>query len=202
MKGQFVVLDGCDFTGKSTQIKKISDYLHTKDIKHITTREPGGVPISEEIRQMVLQDGKKIHPKAELLLFMASRAEHLYTKIIPAINSGTWVICDRFLASTFVYQGVLRGIDKNIIIKMHKELFEDFMPDLTFILDMNPVDILARTTKNHLRGLNDYDSQTLEEITKIRNGFIEFANMKQNCVIIDTNQSDDKVFTDIISSLI
>lgn len=202
MKGKFIVFDGCDFTGKSTQIKQTSDYLHKKNIRHIITREPGGSPIGEEIRKIVLQEGKKIHSKTEFLLFIASRAEHLYAKIIPAINSGTWVICDRFLPSTFVYQGILRGIDKNLIIKTHKELFDDLKPDLTLIFDMEPQDILERMAKNHLRGLNAYDAQTLEEITKIRSGFIEFTKTMDGYTIINANQNEEKVFTDIISSLI
>ena len=201
MQGKFIVFEGCDFTGKSTQIKLLGKYLEKQGIKYITTREPGGIPLAEEIRKLIMHEGKKAHKITELLLFMASRSEHLFAKIIPALENGTWVLCDRFIPSTIVYQGFLGGLETDIITKTHELLFSDknFSPNLTLILDMEPEEILERMTQNHLRGLNSYDSQNLQQITKIRDGYLKYHKIDGNSQIINVHQTQENVLQDIIS---
>jgi len=200
MKGKFIVLDGCDFTGKSTQIQKIASYLRSRNIKHITTREPGGTQIGEQIRAVVLENGKQLHSSTELLLFMASRSEHIYSKIIPMLEQGISIICDRFLASSFVYQGILRGASSSVIFNLHREIFNNLQPDTMFILDMQPEQILERMQEVAFRGCNSYDSTKLEEIVKIRNGFLAFAKTQQ-CKVIDANQEQEEVFEHMLDSI-
>ena len=200
MKGKFIVIDGCDFTGKSTQIQKIASYLRNKNIKHITTREPGGTKFGEQIREIILESGKKLHPYTELLLFMSSRSEHIYGKIIPMLEQGISIICDRFLASSFVYQGVLHGVPSEVILSVHKTILNNFQPNLTFIMDMNPEIILQRMQAVAFKGCNAYDSTQLKEIAQIRNGFLEFTKI-QECTIVDANQEQEKVFEVILRKI-
>lgn len=196
MKGKFIVLDGCDFAGKTTQIKKISEYLSGKNIKHIITREPGGTEIGENIRHLVLHNTSKLTPNAELLIFTALRSQHIQTKIKPLIEDGVFIICDRFLASTFVYQGILRGIEKDIISYTHSTFVENIQPDATFILDVDPNISFNRMKLTCKTQHNIYDSTDVEEIEKIRNGFLEFTKLYP-CHIINANQDSDTVFYDI-----
>jgi dTMP kinase len=200
MKGKFIVLDGCDFTGKSTQIQKIATYLRSKNIKHITTREPGGTQFGEQLREIILETGKNLHPQTELMLFFAARNEHIHTKITPMLNQGISIICDRFLASSFVYQGMLRGIPTKTILTLHKALMKGIKPDITFILDITPETILERMEAVMFHGCNSYDSKTLHDIAKIRNGFLEFAT-KERCEIIDASKRHDEVSSSILQKL-
>lgn len=200
MKGKFIVIDGCDFTGKSTQIQKIASYLRNNNIKHITTREPGGTQFGEQIREIILEKGKSLHPYTELMLFFASRSEHINAKIKPMLSQGVSIICDRFLPSTFVYQGILRGISKEVITNLHNTLLDNFKPDIAFILDIPADVILERMQAVFFHGCNSYDSKTLEEINAIRNGFLEFAE-KEGGIIIDANKSHDEVSQDIIAKI-
>jgi dTMP kinase len=209
MQGKFIVFEGCDFTGKSTQITLLGKHLEKQGIKYITTREPGGVPFGEEIRKLIMSEGKKVHKITELLLFMAARSEHLFAKIIPTIENGTWVLCDRFIPSTIVYQGILGGLEIDVILKAHELLFgnntKSFFPDLILIFDMQPKQILERMTQNYLRGFNSYDSQNLEQITKIRDGYLTVLEAMQtqgeNCKKINANQPKENVLADIISAV-
>ncbi len=200
MKGKFIVLDGCDFTGKSTQIQKIAAHLRSKNIKHITTREPGGTQFGEQLREVILETGKNLHPQTELMLFFAARNEHVHTKILPMLEQGISIICDRFLASSFVYQGILRGISTETILTLHRMLMGDIKPHITFILDITPEKILERMETVMFHGCNSYDSKTIGDISKIRNGFLEFAN-KQQCEIIDASKTYDEVSNIILQKV-
>ena len=196
MAGKFITIDGCDFTGKSTQIQKIAYSLQEKNIKHVTTREPGGTEFGEDIRSIIMQYGKNIHPYSEFLLFASARCEHINAKIKPMLLEGISIICDRYLASSFVYQGILRNVSHEVIFNLHKTMLWNCVPHITFILDMEPEKILQRMNDSILRGFNSYDSQTICEITKIRNGFLEFAK-SNNCIIINADQAEDAVFQEI-----
>lgn len=202
MQGKFIVFEGCDFTGKSTQIKLVGEHLAKQGIKYITTREPGGVPLAEEIRKLIMHEGKKAHKMTELLLFMAARCEHLFAKIMPALENGTWVLCDRFIPSTLVYQGFLGGLDQEMIGKSHDLLFSNaVLPNLTLIFDMEPSAILERMTQKSLRGFNSYDSQNLEQITKIREGYLAYHKTDVNSKLINANQTEEMVLAEIISQI-
>ncbi len=195
MLGKFIVIEGCDFTGKSTQIKKIASFLREHGVKHITTREPGGTVFGEQIRELLLGNGKKVDAMTEILLFMASRNEHIAAKIVPMLNSGISVVCDRYFASTFVYQSILRNIPVETVISLQNMLM-NATPSLTIILDMEPLQIISRMETVRFKGFNSYDSKDISEVTKIRNGFLEFADKfktSHNVVVVNANQSYDGV---------
>lgn len=134
--GQFIVLEGGEGVGKSTNLAFIGDYLKSKGIPFITTREPGGTPIAEDIRQIILKENiEKIDPKTELLLIFAARNQHLQNKILPNLNAGTWVLCDRFTDSTYAYQGAARGLDLETIELLEQMVVSERRPDSVIILD-------------------------------------------------------------------
>lgn len=223
MKGKFIVLDGCDFAGKSTQMYNISSFLAQNNIKHILTREPGGTPFGEELRTVAFKYGKNVNKMAELLLFLSARVEHYFSKIQPALQEGTWVVCDRFAPSTFVYQGILQNINWQTIKNIHEQFLPNIMPNLTLILSIPPQKTLERLKaisqresenvalkKNFLfaknggiftedlpmpsrERLNSYDETTLQKIIMVYNGFLKFSE-EFNCTIIDANESQDDVF--------
>ncbi len=203
MNSKFIVIEGCDFTGKSTQIKKIANFLREKGIKHITTREPGGTIFGEQIRELIFGNGKNINPITEVMLFMASRNEHITSKIIPMLTSGISVVCDRYFASTFVYQGILRKVPNEILTTL-QNIISPITPDLTIILDMPPQAILERMEGVRFKGFDSYDSKELNEITQIRDGFLQFAEKFQeshNVQVINANNTYEEVFTNITEKI-
>ncbi len=203
MLGKFIVIEGCDFTGKSTQIKRIASFLREHGIKHITTREPGGTIFGEQIRELLLSNGKNVDPMTEILLFMASRNEHIAGKIIPMLNSNVSVVCDRYFASTFVYQSILRKIPVDVIVSLQNMLL-NLTPSLTIILDMQPHHIISRMEAVRFKGFNSYDSKDISEVTKIRNGFLEFAEHfgeSHNVVVVNANQSYESVSIDVMEQI-
>jgi dTMP kinase len=140
-RGRFITFEGGEGSGKSTQIKKLADRLNAARIKTIVTREPGGSPGAEIMRHLVLSGmGKLLGPDAETLLFAAARDDHVRTVIMPALNQGAWVLCDRFADSTRAYQGSLGSVPAGLINAMQRVTIGDLKPDLTIILDL-PVEI-------------------------------------------------------------
>ena len=134
--GHFITFEGCDGVGKSTQIAMLADFLTNKGINVIQTREPGGTIISESIRD-ILKSNFHIDAITETLLIFAARREHFIQKIKPALDTGSWVLCDRFCDSTIVYQGVLKNVDIKEILHIQQLTIGDFEPDLTILLDIS-----------------------------------------------------------------
>ncbi len=137
MKGKFIVLEGPDRCGKSTQAKLLYNYLIAQGFDVELTREPGGTPTAEKIRQIVLEPGLDVRPMAELLLYEASRAQHTQEKIIPALQAGKIVICERYTMSTSAYQGYARGIDLKLIDTVNQIATTGLQPDLTLVFLMS-----------------------------------------------------------------
>ena len=142
LKAKFITFEGCEGSGKSTQSKMLYEYLESKHIRTILTREIGGTLEAEKIRNILLHSN--LLPTSELMLVMAARFEHLHKLIIPALNKNTWVICDRFIDSTAAYQGqyIDIGIDK--IYELHRNLISTIIPDITFFIDVKPEIALER----------------------------------------------------------
>lgn len=134
-RGIFITFEGGEGSGKSTQIKRLQDFLASQNIAHIITREPGGTPSSEPIRSLLLGKTPWL-PVTEALLMSASRAQHLYEKIVPALSRGEWVICDRFADSTWVYQGVGHGLDLEQIERLNTWVTGALTPDVTFVFQL------------------------------------------------------------------
>src|ERR1700749_3641673 len=140
-RGRFISFEGGEGSGKSTQIRKLAERLEAARLRSIVTREPGGSPGAEAIRHVILSGmGKLLGAEAETLLFAAARDDHVRTVIVPALNQGTWVLCDRFSDSTRVYQGRLGKVAPEFLNAMERVTIGDLKPDLTIILDI-PVEI-------------------------------------------------------------
>lgn len=141
MTGRFITLEGTEGVGKTSNLAFIEDWLKQHGIDFLVTREPGGTPLGEEVRQLLLghkHDG--MASKTELLLMFAARAEHLESLIKPALAAGTWVLCDRFTDATYAYQGGGRGLDMQLIASLENLVQDDLRPDMTLLLDA-PIEV-------------------------------------------------------------
>ncbi len=139
MRGKFIAFEGCEGAGKSTQMRLLSEYLQKKGIKHIVTREPGGSEISEAIRKVIL-NGKfsQMSDECEALLYAAARAQHLSDTVQPALERGELVLCDRYVFSSYAYQGFGRGLDIKFLKNINEYAVQHFMPDVTLFLNIPP----------------------------------------------------------------
>jgi len=184
-RGKFITFEGGEGVGKSTQAKRLAERIKRNDISVIVTREPGGTPVGEDVRGLILKDRPK-DPVTELLLFAAARAEHMTSVIRPALDEGTWVISDRFIDSTRVYQGKLYGLEPEFISLLERYTVAPDFPDLTLILDL-PAD--AGVERAQSRGtLSRYDAERIETHEALRKGFLEIATDEpKRCVLIDAN---------------
>lgn len=203
-KGLFITLEGGEGSGKTTQIKLLQEYLEGKGIECVKTREPGGSPAAEEIRQVILSGGKeKWDSISETLLFYAARRNHLTQLILPAINAGKWVVCDRFADSTMAYQGYGRQdglLTRADLDFLYHLVAGDFKPDLTFILDIDPVQGLKRAFE---RGQNNrMEDMDLSFHQNLRNAFLDIAKREpERCVVIDAAQGVEAVHQNIIKKV-
>ena len=184
-RGKFITLEGGEGAGKSTQAKRLAERLERLNIAVVVTREPGGTPVGEDVRDLILKD-RPTDPVTELLLFAAARAEHMTSVIRPALDEGTWVISDRFIDSTRVYQGKLYGLEPEFISLLERYTVAPDFPDLTLILDL-PASAGVERAQN--RGtLSRYDAERIETHETLRKGFLEIATEEPGrCVLIDGN---------------
>ena len=192
-RGRFITFEGGEGTGKSTQARKLADRLEAAGIPVIVTREPGGTARGEDIRALILKDRPQ-DPLTELLLFAAARAEHMTAVIRPALDDGTWVISDRFIDSTRVYQGKLYAIEPELLAHLERFTVGHEFPNLTLILDLPPDAGLERAMS---RGtLSRYDAERIETHETLREGFLEIATAEpERCVLIDGNLPVESVAT-------
>lgn len=192
--GQFITFEGIEGAGKSTQIKRLSHYLTKEGIDSIETREPGGTDVAEVIRQLLLDRTlPAMHSDTELLLMFAARAEHLQKKILPAIETGQWVLCDRFTDSSYAYQGYGRGIPLEHLQILEQWVQGDLRPDQVLVFDL-PVELgLERAGK---RGESDrFEQEDVEFFTRARNGFLRrAAKYSDRYQVIDASVSEDQVW--------
>lgn len=188
MRGKFVTVEGIEGVGKSTNIDYLSSIIEEKGFIVLRTREPGGTPMAERIREMLLEHGEEPLPDiAELLLFFASRSLHISNTIRPALAAGQWVVCDRFTDASRAYQGHGRGLDLERINLLAEWVQEDLQPDLTLLLDA-PVELgMARAEK---RGEADrLDSEDAGFYQRVRDGYLGLAAAEpQRFAVIDASQ--------------
>ena len=189
--GKFITFEGGEGSGKSTQALRLADRLQSIGIEAIATREPGGAPLAEKIRDLVLSE-RPHSAVTELLLFAAARAEHIALTIAPALKRGAWVVCDRYIDSSRVYQGDLGGVDPAFITAIERQTVAPYYPDLTLILDVG-----AETgmTRAHARGgLTRFDAAEVAQHEKVRQGFLARAAAEpQRCLVIDGDQDQADV---------
>ena len=205
MKGKFIVLEGIDGCGKTTQINELSKWLPKSGLINenatlIKTREPGGSVLGREIREMILNNNKTNSPSfiTELLLYAADRAEHISKVISPALKNGNWIISDRFSGSTLAYQGYGREISIDIIKKLEDIVCQDIRPDLTFFLDISPEESILRR-KNQVA--DRIESEGLEFLKKVNHGFKLIA-LENNWEIIKASEDLTSIAQQIQKSLI
>jgi len=186
MKGKFITFEGCEGAGKSAQMRLLTEYFEKNNVNYISTREPGGTPIAEKIRGVILDaDNKGMADECEALLYAAARAEHLKNKVIPALNEGKLVVCDRFIDSSFAYQVYARGLDYSIVERANFYALENCMPDVTLFLNISPKDAFKRKG-----GADKKDRIELEGLSfheKVYEGYLALAEkfperfVKINC---------------------
>ncbi len=188
-RGKFITIDGVEGAGKSTQIDFIYNLLKSKGIKLILTREPGGTDLGARIRELLLgNDIDSMHSDTELLLMFADRNEHIQTKVIPALESGHWVLSDRFTDSSYAYQGGGRGLDVKRIAELEKWVLQGFVPDLTFLLDVD-IELGMRRIKS--RGMKDrIEQETMDFFARVRDSYIQRSQMFPDRIkLIDATKS-------------
>jgi dTMP kinase len=192
----FITFEGGEGSGKSTAIRKIVAELEKEGREVVLTREPGGTPISEEIRNVILdKKNTEMDPRTEALLYAASRRQHIVQKILPALKAGKIVICDRYLDSSLAYQGGARGLGIDNVLNVNLFATEGLEPDLTLLFDIKPEDGLARIAANSGREVNRLDVEKLSFHRAVRSSFLELAKrFPKRYFIIDASKSPDEVY--------
>lgn len=177
MKGKFITVEGTEGVGKTTNIQRITEWLDDRGIDYIATREPGGTALGEKIRELLLdKHNTSMAASTELLLMFAARAQHLEEKIIPALATGTWVLCDRFTDATYAYQGFGRGLNLEHIKGLESLVQGSLHPDFTLILDIDPALGMSRV---RARGeLDRFESEELAFFDRVRAGYRERVSAK------------------------
>lgn len=199
----FVTVEGPEGSGKSSVIKKVVELLQNDGVNVVLTREPGGTPISEQIREVILnKDNTNMDGVTEALLYAASRRQHLVEKVWPLVKEGKLVISDRFLDSSLAYQGGARGLGIDKVLNINMAATDGYYPDLTLLFDVDPEVGLARIAANKGREVNRLDLERIEFHKQVRQTFLDLANrFKNRYVIINASKSFDDVVCDAYKAI-
>lgn len=196
----FITLEGIEGAGKTSQIEKIVVFIESKGYACVTTREPGGTAIGAQIRKLLLDPASgALVPEAELMLYVADRIQHIRTVIERNLASNRVVLCDRYFDATLVYQGYARGLDKEMIGRLHQLVCDNLKPDLTLLFDLDPEVGLARAWREIDNGgrtdqESRFEKEKIDFHQKVRAGYLDLAAMEPNRFrIIDAQQSQEKV---------
>lgn len=198
---KFITFEGGECSGKTTIINAICEYFNKNNINYITTREPGGIKISEEIRNIILDvNNTEMTPECEALLYAASRMQHLSQKVIPAIEEGKVVLCDRFIDSSLAYQGYARGLGFDMVLKANTFAL-DYMPGLTLFIDVTPDVALKRLAG---RGKTDrLDLEKKDFHDRVYSGYLEVLKKYPDRIVrINGNQALEDVISDCLNVII
>ena len=193
MRGRFITLEGSEGSGKSTNLAFIHQYLQQSGLDVVLTREPGGTPLGESIRELLLDHRQSaMASDTELLLMFAARAQHLHELILPALDAGKWVLCDRFTDATYAYQGAGRGIDVARIAQLENWVQGELRPDLTFFLDLPVAQGLARAGE---RSVPDrFEREQVDFFERVRQGYLKQAGQEpQRYRVVDASLTLDAV---------
>lgn len=196
----FITFEGGEGCGKSTQIAALQQRLEAEGRSAVRTREPGGTPLGESVRQLLQHDaaGQGMSPEAELLLFAASRAQHVREFIAPSLAEGQIVLCDRFLDSTTVYQGVARAIDAQKVEAINRFAVGATMPELTFLIDLPPEIGLERVRVRSGGQLDRMEQETMDFFQAVRQGYLELAaKAPQRFIILDGSLGIEELTAEI-----
>ncbi len=195
---KFITIEGIEGVGKSTQMIFVADFLRQHSISVLTTREPGGTPLAEEIRNLVLQPREEnVAADTELLLMFASRAQHMDQVILPALNRGEWVVSDRFVDATYAYQGGGRELPLARIDQISDWTLKGFQPNLTLLLDA-PVELALARAKSRQLDTDRFEQEKHDFFTRVRSVYLERAKTDPKRIkIIDASKSIEEVQTQI-----
>ncbi|MGE0522060.1 MAG: dTMP kinase [Variibacter sp.] len=196
MRGRFITFEGGEGTGKSTQAAFLAQRLENAGFEVVVTREPGGSPGAEAIRHVLLSGAAKpLGPDVEAMLFSAARDDHVRSLIVPALEAGRWVICDRFIDSTRVYQGVLGHVDMRLINALERIALAGLNPDLTIILDADPN--VGLTRAQHRRGagaVDRFEAEAIEFHEELRSAYRVLARREpERCIVIEATGTKTEV---------
>lgn len=195
----FITFEGGEGAGKSTLIEKLCEYLKTQKVDYVRTREPGGLKLCEDIRNILKYSTQPISKETEFLLFSASRAQLVNDLILPSLADGKIVVCDRFFDSSRVYQGYANGIADSEIMKVTNFATKGLVPQITFFLDIDPK--LAFERKGG-RDIGDrIEAKTLEYHNNVRKGYLEIAKKEQRFVVLDATKSVETLLHEVIEKL-
>ncbi len=206
-RGRFLTVEGIEGVGKSTQVPRLARSLCERGIASVLTREPGGTPLAEKIRELVLAPGTEVLPDAaELLLMFAARSAHLENFIKPQLEAGTWVVCDRFTDATYAYQGAGRGFAFDSISQLEHLVQGTLRPDLTLLLDINVAAGLERAQqRNAAKGLaatDRFERERAEFFERVREGYLARAAAEpERIAVIDAAGGIDEVAGEILEAL-
>jgi dTMP kinase len=198
-KGLFITFEGREGAGKSTQITKLRVAFEQKGYDVIQTREPGGCPEAEQIRDLILRSAQHhFDPLSETLLLYAARYEHVKKKIQPALDAGKIVLCDRFADSTLVYQGYAGGFSLSLLEKLYTLIIGNLKPDLTFVLDLS-IEISSERTQSRGLPQDRFESKDIDFHRRLRKGFLELAQQHpERMVVIDASRTIEEIFQQIL----
>lgn len=188
-KGLFITFEGTDGSGKTTQIMLMEEYIRGKGYEVVLSREPGGTKVSELIRDLVLDPANaEIVPLTEMILYAASRAQHVAQVIKPAVDKGKIVICDRFVDSSYAYQGCGRGVDLKIVADVNRAAIDGMVPDITFFLDLDPEIAIKRRISS--TGADRIEQEKIDFHTRVYDGYKKMALLFPDRIkTIDANKS-------------
>lgn len=199
-KGLFLVFEGGEGSGKTTVSTRLYEELNKIGLKCIYTREPGGIAISEKIREIILDKGNvAMDARCEALLFAAARRQHLVEKVIPALEESTIVLCDRFIDSSLVYQGHARQLGMDEIYDINKFAIGEYMPDLSIYFDIQPEEGLKRIEASKDREVNRLDLESINFHNKVREGYkIVINKYPERIIEIDASKDKETVFNNVM----
>ncbi|MDO8886423.1 dTMP kinase [Candidatus Oleimmundimicrobium sp.] len=199
-RGTFITLEGIEGCGKTTQMNLLADYLRSKKIDVLITREPGGTKIGDEIRKILLNpEAKGMDYRAEVLLYIASRAQHVSEVIAPALEEGKFVLCDRYVDSTLAYQGFGRGLPLNKLIDINRWATQDINPHLTIFLYYPTEDGLKRAT---IKESDRMEQESIEFHRRVQDGFLKLAQLySERYRIVDATGKKEEVHERIVKVL-
>jgi dTMP kinase len=198
-RGIFVTMEGPEGAGKTTIIQLLAENLEAEGYKILQTREPGGIEIAEQIRSIILdKENVKMDSRTEALLYAAARRQHLVEKVLPALNEGYIIICDRFIDSSLAYQGYARGLGMDQVLAINEFAIEGFMPNLTIYFDIKPEIGLERINRHKNREVNRLDLENLEFHEKVREGYLKLADQFRDRIYkVDASRTVEEVLQEV-----
>jgi len=200
-RGLFITFEGIERCGKSTQTKLLAEWCRKKGYDCIATREPGGTPLGERLREIVLDSAFAVEPLAELFLFLAARVQHIHDVIEPALSRGQWVICDRFADSTLAYQSCGRGLSDDLLLDLNSRATRDLAPDITFVLQMNSHDGLDPSQRQRELFDDRIEADSRQFHERVLRGFLEIAKKEPERVKIVSPGNIKQVHTTVLKYL-